>query len=630
LFLADAERAALRPSLQAQPTACVLLLSKGSDDVAYPLQGALTTIGRYPDRDIVVKDTKVSGYHAEIARTDEGWVLRDLASRNGTTVNGEPAREQRLRSGDRIGVGDTTFCFSDRSFVLAPGARPPSPEGDAGAGEIPPSLEIAGAEVEEAIRNRTPARAAGALDEHRLGILYQVAEALGRPRTESDVLERALDLTLALIPADRACIYLVDPPYAGTGGAPVPAVVRMREGMDGAFAGGISMTVVEKILRERKSVGTSDAFTDPRFCDAESIRDTRIRAVLAAPMMVGEKAIGVLYLDAVATSEIYNRAELLLLSAIAYHAALAVENARIVQQLEARVEERTRQVQSLAHDRMTLLSIAAHDLKTPLAGIMGYLDCLRLRADEEGASPWVSEELGIVGEAAAAMMTLLSDLLDRQKAEAGRLEVHPEITDLGAFLRGSMRIYERWAEAVSRTAHLRVADGLPPVWIDHTRVTQILNNLVHNALKHTPKGSRVVIEARAVEGAQIEISVTDEGKGFDAADSDRILMFFDRGTKQEAEVGHGHGLGLAIVDKLVALHGGLLRVDSRPGAGAKFAFTLPVGMACASPLAAAARSALEAVQLRRPDTGGRPPSGPGRSPGPRRKAPSDARAVRAP
>jgi signal transduction histidine kinase len=299
---------------------------------------------------------------------------------------------------------------------------------------------------------------------------------------------------------------------------------------------------------------------------------------MAAPLVHQTRVLGVFYLEATAPGYMFSRSELMLLSAIAFHTGLALENARSVEELEARVAERAGEIERLSSERAYLLSVAAHDLKTPLAGILGYLEVMQPRVEADPATQLLAGDLGVVVDAARGMMDLLTDLLDRQRAEAGHMDLRPEPTDLGEFLTGALAIYERWAAGVGRRVELELGASLPSVRLDRRRVTQILNNLVHNALKYTPRGTAVRIEARAQHAPEaIEIAVTDCGHGFDGSDTDRILAIFARGTKREGAPEHeGHGLGLAIVKKLVEMHGGVLEIDGRPGRGARFAVRLPV------------------------------------------------------
>lgn len=613
---------------------CLVLLSEQYGDRVFPLPKTVTTIGRSIERDVLIDDPQISKKHAEILRRPDGsFLLRDAGSRNGTRVNGAVASERTLKPGDRIELGGAvTLYFTDKQIASdttkrdakgATGEAGPASTGAIGLAQaaphsgghtfstttrmpIPqreawpvearapkgPAIEFAGRrlslpheEVAAVTIDLRPARVAGRLDEASLTLLYQIAEAFGAARTEAELFERVVDLTSALIPADHVYLFLpagdVDP-----AAPPAPGATEARSGLrmvasrprDAvAAASGVpaSRTIVEQVLLDRTAIATTDAAADERFREAESVVRNRIRAVMAAPLVVGGRATGVLYLDHEAAGYLFNRAELNLLTAIAFHAGHALASARARDVLERRVAERTQEIRRISIERAELLAMAAHDLKTPLAGLVGYLECLGERALVEAAPAWVGEELSVLTDAGRSMMSLLCDLLDGQRAEAGRIEVAKERTDLTPFLRETVRVYERWALGAGRRVVLAVAEPLPVASIDRRRVTQILNNLVHNGLKYTPRGGAVRIEVRSAGARRIEVSVTDEGQGFNPSDSDRILLSFERGTSKEPARGEGHGLGLSIVKKLITLLEGELVIDGRPGRGARFAFTLP-------------------------------------------------------
>jgi len=612
--------AVVRAQAAANRIPCLVLLSERYGDRVFSLTKSSTTIGRSVERDVMIDDGQISKLHAEvIRRPDGGFTLRDAGSRNGTRVNGADVIERALKPGDRVELGQAvTLYFTDKQIASEATRRDPTPASTGAIGvasaekhfdattrtETPrpghgaqrpvgPGLEFAGrrlslphADVAAASADVRPARMAGRLDESSLTIFYQIAEAFGAARTEAELFERIVDLTSILIPSDHTYLFVPaedrdplapPPPGAKAAAAAGPRLVaaRTREPVAPGKETPASRTIVEQVLVDRTAIATTDAATDERFREAESVMQNRIRAVMAAPLVVQGRATGVLYLDHEAAGYLFNRAELNLLTAIAFHAGHALASAQARGVLERRVEARTQELRRISAERAELIAMAAHDLKTPLAGMVGYLECLAERIQMDGAPAWVGEELAVLTDAGHSMMSLLCDLLDGQGAEAGRVAVTREPTDLAPFLREAVRVYERWALGAGRRVVLALADGLPRADIDRRRVGQILNNLVHNGLKYTPRGGAVRIEVRPAGARRIEIAVSDEGQGFNPSDSDRILLSFERGTSKEPAKGEGHGLGLAIVKKLIALLEGELVIDGRPGRGARFAFTLP-------------------------------------------------------
>jgi signal transduction histidine kinase len=243
---------------------------------------------------------------------------------------------------------------------------------------------------------------------------------------------------------------------------------------------------------------------------------------------------------------------------------------------EHRLGARIEAVERLAADRLALLAMAAHDVRTPLTVIVGYVAAIGDRLALEGGPAWLGEDLEAVGHAASGAADLLRDLLDRQRAELGKLELRPERGDLAALLAELAASYRRWAAIAGRRVALELLAPLPLVRFDRQRVVQIMNNLVHNGIKHAARGALVTIVARPAPPDAVEVAVENEGKGFDPSDTDRMLALFERGTSREPPIGEGHGVGLAIVKQLVELHGGRLTLSSLGGRGARFAFTLLV------------------------------------------------------
>jgi signal transduction histidine kinase/pSer/pThr/pTyr-binding forkhead associated (FHA) protein len=589
--------------------ACLVLLSERYGDQVFELRKESNKIGRSNGADIRIPDPQISSSHALIEQRHGVWTILDLQSTNGTKVNGEPVKEGVLRPGDRLELGGAaTLFFTDKRFdettvkKAAPGQtqsnalatsapttdqsrvktapiqiEPPTALGPTG------TILLEKSELEAVVRDVRPARLTGRLDERRLSLLYQLAEALGRTRSQTDLVDRALELTMALIPADAGYIFLHDPrkgtaPRNGVAHAIEPEVVRFRENLAERSRAGfpVSRTILDHALRGKAAVATTDASIDERFSGAESVVMHEIHAVMVAPILVGEELLGAIYLDAAAPGYLFSRGELLLLAAIAFQTGLALENAQFVKDLEDRVAERTAEIARLSDERARLLSVAAHDLKTPLSGMVGYLESLVPSIGKQSDPSWLASELTLIGESMRDMISLLSDLLDRQSAEAGRIELSLTHTELAPFFGELVAKYTRWATAQGRQIVLALPEDIPTLRVDRLRLAQVMNNLVHNAIKHTKPGGRVTIGAAFVDAETLAITVGDEGKGFDAAESGRLLRPFERGTATEPPVGAGHGLGLAIVDELVTLQGGRLMVESSPGRGARFTFTLPV------------------------------------------------------
>ncbi len=216
------------------------------------------------------------------------------------------------------------------------------------------------------------------------------------------------------------------------------------------------------------------------------------------------------------------------------------------------------------------LSNISHELRTPLNAIINFSKLLLVGGDGP-LTGGQADLLGRIRDAGGHLLGLLNDMLDLSRIESGAVELFREETDLAEIIRGVMSTAVGLTRDKPIQLHQEIAEGLPPVWVDRTRIRQVLLNLVANAAKFTERGT-VAVRAEA-RGHQILVSVRDTGPGIPASDRAHI---FERYVKGKADNQQGIGLGLAISRQLVEMHGGSIWVDSEPGRGSTFCFTVPV------------------------------------------------------
>jgi signal transduction histidine kinase len=242
--------------------------------------------------------------------------------------------------------------------------------------------------------------------------------------------------------------------------------------------------------------------------------------------------------------------------------------------LEARVAERTEQVLQLLQERTDFFAAISHELRTPLAVIIAQAEMMRdptVRRTPE----WTAETGTAIGDSATQLLSLVNDILDLARAEAGRLVVRVSDLDLAEVIR-SVRPA---VEGLARAGDIDVAFDVPswlPVRGDSVRMRQILLNLVDNAVKYTPPRGRICVEAKRRTGAMVEVAVEDTGIGIPPEIGDRIFEPFFR--VPDAEPQHGEastGLGLALARRLVEAQGGTISYTSAV-AGTRFVFAFPL------------------------------------------------------
>lgn len=230
------------------------------------------------------------------------------------------------------------------------------------------------------------------------------------------------------------------------------------------------------------------------------------------------------------------------------------------------------ELERLNAEKNQFLGMAAHDLRGPLVAIQGYSELLLLDAETPPAQR--QQFLETIHDSSQYMLRLVNDLLDVSVIEAGRLRLEREPTDLSALLERVLAVNRLQAHTRHITLDVQVA-ALPTIAIDAVKVEQVLHNLLGNALKYTPEHGAIAVRVTA-DSFEIRFEVQDQGPGIPAVEQTKLFQFFGRTSVRNLSGEKSSGLGLAIAQRIVHEHGGRIWVDSRPGAGATFGFTLPV------------------------------------------------------
>jgi signal transduction histidine kinase len=230
-------------------------------------------------------------------------------------------------------------------------------------------------------------------------------------------------------------------------------------------------------------------------------------------------------------------------------------------------------LQDSQHLRGRLLADLAHEVRTPVATITGYLEAV-----EDGVQPLDATTVAVLREQADRLTRLAEDLAAVTHAEAGDLVLDADAVAPGELVDGATRAAQERAAARGVVLRSATEPGLPPVRVDRLRILQVLDNLLSNALRHTPGGGEVVVRAERSGDGGVRLVVSDTGEGIAA---EHLPHVFDRlyraGTARDRASG-GSGIGLAISKALVEAHGGSIDASSAgPGRGATFTVTLPVG-----------------------------------------------------
>jgi signal transduction histidine kinase len=220
--------------------------------------------------------------------------------------------------------------------------------------------------------------------------------------------------------------------------------------------------------------------------------------------------------------------------------------------------------------RQNMVADIAHELRTPLSNIQGYLEALR-----DGLVKPDKKAIRSLYEEASLLSRLVDDLQELSLAEAGELKLVRQAGDIGELIGQVVAAAEAQRKAEGLSFVVELPEKLPPVDIDSRRIGEVLRNLLENAVAHTGRGDTITVAARQMDKL-VEVSVTDTGEGIPAKDLPNIFERFYRVDKSRTRATGGTGLGLTIARRLVEAHGGTIEVQSEPAKGSRFAFTVPV------------------------------------------------------
>ena len=219
--------------------------------------------------------------------------------------------------------------------------------------------------------------------------------------------------------------------------------------------------------------------------------------------------------------------------------------------------------------RKQMTADIAHELRTPLSLILGHAEAVH-----DGVLPPSRENFEIIREEATRLEHLVNDLRTLSLADAGELSIQLQIIEPVRLLNEVAALYQYQTQKKNITFELNAAPNLPNIEVDPGRMTQVLTNILDNAMRHTPEGGRIVLAAKEVDD-MVELSVQDSGPGLSVEDIDRIFDRFYRTDIARQREDGGSGLGLAIAKSIVQAHGGQLLAESEPGAGLKVKVRLP-------------------------------------------------------
>jgi len=331
-----------------------------------------------------------------------------------------------------------------------------------------------------------------------------------------------------------------------------------------------------RAILARAVVHIPDIERDPEYQQQALSLAMGWRSGLFVPMLREGAPIGVIVVTRAEPGP-FSDTEIDLLKTFADQAVIAIENVRLFTELQARtgeLEQKSRELEGASQHKSEFLANMSHELRTPLNAIIGYSELLEEEAGDLDGGRLVPD-LQKIATAAKHQLSLINDILDLSKIEAGRMELEIAVFDLDTAIDNALTLVRERASRRGIVLGRAIDEPLGTIRADERKVKQVLLNLLSNALKFTPEGGRIDVRAAMNEGLA-EISVADTGVGIAPEDLEAIFEEFRQvGTADKKA--EGTGLGLALSRKFIELHGGRIWVKSQVGQGSTFTFTLPIG-----------------------------------------------------
>ena len=388
-----------------------------------------------------------------------------------------------------------------------------------------------------------------------LEILNSIGNLISEKLDSSFVLQRVIDATAKITGATVAAFLSNNSPDAVPLYADLTEKVQLRED----FARCINTGIIEEVFSTGNIMLVADTYNDEKFA-----ADTTapFRSFLGVPVIdLSGNITGGLFFGHLLPGT-FKPAHLEMLSSIASQAAVALDNAKLFEE-----------VNKLSAKKDEFIALASHELKTPLTTIKGYLQILSKYGLKSPEKQFVEKSLTQVDR----LYLLIEELLDVSKIEAGKLQLHPEQFNLLQLIK----------EVADNMGHIEPSHSIlldnngcePFITADKQRIEQVLINLLSNAIKYSPKADKVYVTLRSSAGT-VTVGIRDEGIGIAATDKSKLFNRFFRA--ESIKNISGLGLGLYLTNEIIQRHGGDIEVNSEPGKGSEFTFTLPVNLKSAT------------------------------------------------
>jgi len=431
-----------------------------------------------------------------------------------------------------------------------------------------------------------------------LGTLLQLGRLLNSSLELKQVLDTAIEQVTTFVGAERGFILLVDTTSGKVWGKAVrnidsQALVDTLSDADTTNRVEISRTLVEQVLETRLAVLSHNAMEDPRFSSRQSVQLSNLRSVLCVPLIAQSRLLGVIYLDSRIKTGVFTERHLSMLSAFANQAAVAIENARLYDNLRRSMDERLK-LQDALHSQETqrlaleeasrlksdFIGFVAHELRNPLTTIRGTVQTMLADTEHTLDREIVQEFHEAIEADSDRLLDMINELLDVSRLESGRpLTLALKNVEMRALLEKLVRRHRFYKYFTNRhQLTTEFGEDLPEtIEADEDKLNQIISNLLSNAIKYSPDGGEIRVAAHKDGDDHVAIRIYDRGVGMTEDQRARLFRQYERIERDDIRKIPGTGLGLYLVKHLVELHGGEISAEAGPdGTGSVFVVRLPI------------------------------------------------------